>query len=74
MLRVYFNLGYCLACSLLIEESLKCNIDNKTTKELSDMRSSYRLAKLKKYVKDGEYLLDKFLTKSNPYPFITHAA
>ena len=47
MLRVYFNLGYYLARNLLIEESLECDIDNKTTKELSDMRYSYRLAKFK---------------------------
>ena len=68
MLKVYFSLGYHVACDIVAE---KCDIKRMTSRKLSDIRVSYRLAIFCKFIRGGRYHLDRFLRKSIPYPFIT---
>ena len=46
-------------------------IQNKPSKELNELSSSYRLAIFKKIIRLGEYDIDRFLGKSHPYFFVT---
>ena len=64
---VWFLLLFCYLTWLAIWKKFVCDIDKMTTSKLCDMRSPYRLAIFKKFVKSGEYLFEKFLAMSNPY-------
>lgn len=40
ILRMYLNLGYPVACNMLIKRCLECEIEWMTTEKLSDMKVS----------------------------------
>lgn len=71
MLNIYISLGYDGAWNMVVERGLRCDIETVTSRELSNMRVSYRLAIYRKFIRGGKCHLDRFLGKLIPYPFIT---